>query len=322
MTRHKLLIALVIALALPASSALAQREVKLPVIGMLVTHAPVTDEALFAPFRDSLGKLGYEDGRSVTWRIVSAEGRLDKLPALARELVGAKVDVIIATNELSTRAAKTATDKLPIVMVGWGSDPVQEGFISKLNHPGGNITGTYAKPFGMDSKRLQILRETVPDTTRVTVITDPALGDRAVRELRQAGQTLGVRLKVVEVRNGDELETAFRSARQARAGAMIATWSPVFYLHRQQIASLSLKYKIPLVTPSLHGGVITYSVDNREIPGRVADYVDRILKGASPGDLPVQEISTTRLVVDLRVARALGIAVPVSILVRADKVIE
>jgi len=322
MTRHKLLIALVIALALPAPGGLAQREARLPVIGMLVTHAPVTDEALFAPFRDNLGKLGYEDGRSVTWRIVSAEGQLDKLPALARQLVDAKVDVIIATNELSTRAAKAATDKLPIVMVGWGSDPVQEGFIRKLSHPGGNITGTYAKPFGMDSKRLQILLETVAGLNRVTVITDPALGDRAVRELSQAGQTLGVRLKVVEVRNGEELKAAFLSSRQARSGAIIATWSPLFYLHRQEIASLSLKYRIPVVTPSLHGGFITYSANNGEIPNRVADYVDRILKGASPGDLPVQEISTTRLVVDLRAARALGIAVPVSILVRADKVIE
>lgn len=322
MTRHKLLIALVIALAVPSSSGLAQREAKLPVIGMLVTHAPVTDEALFAPFRDSLGKLGYEDGRSVTWRIVSAEGRLDNLPKLARALVDAKVDVIIATNELSTRAAKAATDKLPIVMVGWGSDPVQEGFIRKLSHPGGNITGTYANPFGIDSKRLQILRETVPNLTGVTVITDPAFGNRAVEELRHAAPTLGVRLKVVKVRNGGELEAAFLSARQAHAGAILATFSPVFYLHRQQIASLSLKYKILGVTPSALGGVITFSVDNREIPRRVADYVDRILKGASPSDLPVQEISTTRLVVDLRAARALGITVPDSILVRADEVIE
>jgi putative ABC transport system substrate-binding protein len=322
MTRRKLLIAFAIALALPAPSGRAQGKTRLPVIGVLVTHAPATDEALFGPFRDSLGKLGYAEGRSVTWRIVSAEGHLDKLPALARELVDEKVDVIIATNELSTRAAKSASDKLPIVMIGWGSDPVQEGFIRELSHPGGNITGTYAKPSGMDSKRLEILRETVPALTRVTVITDPALGDRAVEELRQAAQTLGVRLKVVEVRNGDDLESAFLSARHARAGAIIATWSPVFYLHRQRIASLSLKYKIPVVTPSLQGGVITYSADNRELPRLVADYVDRILKGASPRDLPVQEISTTRLVVDLRLARALGITVPQSILVRADKIFQ
>ena len=321
MIRRQLVVALAIALVFPAAGGLAQRQPKLPVVGVLVTHAPVTDR-WFDPVRDSLLKLGYEDGRSMTLRIVSAEGKLERLPVLARELVDDRVDVIITTNELSARAAKAATSDVPIVMMGLGFDPVHAGLVANLNHPGGNITGVYNKPLGIDAKRLQLLKEAMPDLSRVAVFRDPAFGDGVLSDLRRAAKTLALRLEVVEVRGGENLEGAFRSARKAKAEAAVVVWSPIFDADSQRMASLALDYKMPIVAANPVYAFISYSTDFRDGPGRLAYYVDRVLNGAKPSDLPVEEISTTRLLVDLPTARKFGVTVPESILVRADEVIR
>jgi len=323
MTRRELLIAFGLAFVGGPYAAVAQAPSRHPTVGMLWTHVPVTDPNLDL-YREAFRELGYEEGRNLTLRIVSAEGRLDQLPALANDLIRQGVDVIMTVNDISTRAAQRATTEIPIVMVGLGSDPVSLGFVDNLRRPGGNITGIYSLLSGLESKRLEILKQAMPQVSRVAVLRHPPFGENALPDLQRAGKALKLKLEIIEIGSADELKTAFQAAKRKKVGAMLLMWSPISYLHRDRIASLAIEYKLPIVSSlALEvGAFMSYGIDMKESVKRACYYADRLLKGAKPGELPVEELSRLKLTVNLRTARAMGIAIPDSILVRADEVVR
>jgi putative ABC transport system substrate-binding protein len=274
---------------------------------MLWSHVPATDpnaELYRQAFRD----LGYEEGRNLTLKLLSAEGQLDRLPGLAIALVKQGVDLIITTNDITTRAAQRATNKIPIVMVGLGSDPVQLGFVENLRRPGGNITGTYSLISGLESKRLEMLHEAMPQVTRVGVLRHTPFGESSLPDLRRASETLKLKLEIIDIGSADELKTAFQTAKRNKVGAMLLMWSPVFYLNRDRIAALAVEYRIPIVSSlaSEIGAFMSYGVDLNEHARRACSYADRLLRGAKPSDLPVEIVSTVRLTINLRTAEKMG----------------
>jgi len=322
MSRRQFLIALGLATVGVPGSALAQASSRLPTVGMLWTHVPVTDPDL-ERWRKCFRELGYEEGRSLNIIVVSAEGHLDRLPVLANELINRGADVIITTNDVSTRAAQTATTKIPIVMSSAGSDPVSQGFVKNLRRPEGNITGSYSLIYGLENKRLEVLKEAVPKVSRVAILRHPPFGEHALPELLAAGETLKLKLEMIEIVSADELRAAFQAAKRKKVGAMLVMWSPMFYLNGDRIAALAIEYKLPIVSGLLEvGAFMSYGTDRIETQRRSCYYADRLLKGAKPSELAVEEVSTLRLTVNLRMAKALGISIPDSILARADELIR
>ena len=315
MIRRRMLVALGVGLACPPFLTLAQRPTKIPAVGVLVTNAPPNDP-LFDPLRKGLRDLGYEEGHNISLRIVSAEGQLNRLPALATELVDRGVDVIIATNEMSTRAAQKATATIPIVMCGFGFDPVGLGLIDDVRRPGGNTTGTYSSTPDLEGKRLELLKQAVPHVSYVAVLWDPAFGEGTFSDLRRAAKMLQVQLEFIEVRSGDDLKSAFQTAKHKKVGAAFLVFSPLFYVHRDRVAALALETKLP--TASAYAAemntLMSYGPDAGESLKRAAYYVDRLLKGAQPSQLPVEQLSKLKLIVNLRTAKTLGIKIPEAIL--------
>jgi ABC-type uncharacterized transport system substrate-binding protein len=318
-----MLVALGLSLACMSFLALAQQPTKIPVVGVLVTNAPANDPP-FEILRGSLRDLGYEEGRNISLKIVTAEGRLDRLPALAAELVDEGVDVIVATNDVSTRAAQKATAKIPIVMIGFGQDPVSLGLIDDVRRPGGNTTGTYSSTPDLESKRLEVLKQAVPHLSYAAVLWDPAFGQSTLGDLRRAAKMLHVRLEFIELHSGDDQRSAFQTAKHKRVGAALLVFSPIFYVHRDRVAALAIETKLPTISPyaAWYGTFMSYGPDIGESLKRAAYYVDRLLKGAQPSELPVEQLSKIKLIVNLRTAKALGIKIPEAILVRADEVIQ
>jgi putative ABC transport system substrate-binding protein len=290
---------------------------------MLITHVPASDP-VFEFFRQGLRELGYEEGRNVSLKFVSAEGDLIRLPELAAELVRQNADVIVCTNDLSTRTAQKATTRIPIVMIGFGSDPVSLGLVDSIHRPSGNTTGTYSLTSHLEGKRLEILKGALPNVSQVAVLRHAAFGETAVEDLRRAAKSLNIRLEVIELDDGDDLRAAFQTAKRSRAGAVLLIWSPIFYLNRDRVAALALEAKLPIVAAYAveNGALISYGTDTSESFKRAAYYVDRLLKGAKPSELPVEQLSRVRLIVNLKTAKALGITVPDSILARADELIR
>jgi len=323
MSKRRLLIALGLAAICFPHALMAEEPPRLPTVGMLWTHVPVTDPDLDR-WRKCFRELGYEEGRNLKLIVVSAEGHVDRLPALANELITRGADVIITTNDVSTRSAQRATTKIPIVMGSGGSDPVSQGFVKNLRRPEGNITGSYSLIYGLENKQLEILKEAVPQVTSVAVLRHPPFGEQALPELLLAGKALKLRLEIIEIGSGEELRAAFQAAKHKKVSAMLVLWSPMFYLNRDRIAALAIEYKLPIVSsvPADVGAFITYGSDRTETQKRSCYYADRLLKGAKPSELAVEEISALRLTVNLRTARALGISVPESILQRADEVVH
>ena len=323
MSRRQFLFALGLATVLVSYPALSQAPLRPPAVGMLWTHVPVTDPDLDR-WRKCFHELGYDEGRNLNLFVVSAEGHVDRLPVLAKELIDRGVSVIITTNDVSTRAAQAATSRIPIVMSSAGSDPVKQGFINNLRQPEGNITGSYSLIYGLENKQLQLLKEALPRISRVGILRHPPFGEQALPELIPAAKALKLNLEVIEVTSADELKTAFQAAKRKKIGAMLVMWSPMFYLNRDRIAALEIEYKMPIVSSIAAdvGAFMSYGSDRMETQKRSCYYADRILKGAKPGDLPVEEISTLRLTVNLRTAKALGINIPLSVLARADEVVR
>ena len=322
--RLLLLFAFAAALSIVTGTAWAQQPKKIPVVGILVTHAAANDPS-FDDFRAALRALGYEDGRNIRVEIVTAEGHLDRLPGLAQQLVRENVDVIVSPNDVSVRAARQATSTIPIVMSGAAVDPVSSGLVASFRRPGGNITGGYELWVELNGKRLEVLKEALPSVSRVAVFQDPSFPGQ-LGELNRAAQSLGVRLEIIEVRRPQDLQGAFRIARRKKAGAVMLLNSPMLYVHRTQVAALALDARLPTVATfdvSVEAGAfMSYGNSLTERARLAVYYVDRLLKGAKPSDLPVQQISKLKLAVNLKTAKALGLTIPESILLRADEVIR
>jgi len=319
-----LLLVLAFALSGPLAPVLAQQAGHVPVVGLLITHPPA-DDFVVQQFRAGLRKYGYEDGKTVKLEVRTALGQLDRVPALAEELVRLPVDVLVVVNEVALRASRQATRTIPIVMVGFADDPVALGLIESYRRPGGNITGVFNVNAALSAKRLEILKETLPKLSRAAVVWD-AFGKRQLDELQGAARSLGIRLELIEIRDGNDLDGAFKAAKARKAGAVSMNFSPVFWTNRTRIVAIALETGMPTMSDmqilAQTGCLLAYGSDNTYNWERAAYFVDRLLKGANAAELPVEQLSKLTLVVNLKTAKALGITIPESILLRADEVIR
>jgi putative tryptophan/tyrosine transport system substrate-binding protein len=305
----------------------AQQPKKIPRIGFLSGATPSTISTRVEAFRQGLRELGYSEGKNIVieWRY--AEGKLDRLPALAAELVHLKVDVIVSAAPAPTRSAKQATATIPIVM-GNDDDPVGSGFAASLARPGGNVTGLSTLSPEISGKQLDLLKEIVPKLSRVGVLGDVTRPGhpQALKELNVAANAFGVQVQYLEVQEPNDIETAFRAARKEHADAVLVLQSAVLLNQRKQIADLAVKSRLPAIYLSQEhvedGGLMTYGVNINDLFRRAATYVDKILKGAKPADLPVEQPIKFQLIINLKAAKQIGLTIPPNVLARADKVIR
>jgi len=319
------LCAMLLALSFPADA--QQQATKIPRIGYLATVSLSAISARIEAFRQGLRELGYVEGKNIVieWRY--AEGKADRLPGLAAELVRLKVDVIVTAGAPATRRAKEATVTIPIVMTNDG-DPVGTGFVASLARPGGNITGLSTLAPELSGKQLELLKEIVPRLSRVAVLgTSTRPGNaQSLRETELAAGAFGVKLQYLDVLGPKDIETAFRAASKGRAEAVLVLNSPVLISQRTQIADLAVKSRLPAMYYRREyvedGGLMSYGVNLSDLDRRAATYVDKILKGAKPADLPVEQPTKFEFVINLKTAKQIGLTIPQSVLYRADKVIK
>jgi putative ABC transport system substrate-binding protein len=316
--------AMLFALCFPAE---AQQPRKVPRIGFLFGTFSSVQESLVEAFEQGLRDLGYIEGRNITIEYRYAEGKLDWLPALIAELVGLKVDVIVTGGPPATRTAKKATATIPIVMAQ-DDDPVGNGVIASLARPGGNITGLATLAPEISGKRLELLKEIVPKLSRVVVLgtsTNPG-NSQALRETEVAAGAFGVRLQYLDVLSPNDIETVFREASKGRADAGLVLGGPVLNLHRTQVTDLAAKNRLPATynVPEYveAGGLMSYGVSFADLFRRAATYVDKILKGAKPAELPVEQPTKFEFVINLKTAKQIGLVIPPNVLARADRVIR
>ena len=314
-------------LLLTVSLAQAQQPTKVPRIGYLTTVSLSAISARIEAFRQGLRELGYMEGKNIVIERRFAEGKLDRLPELAAELVHLKVDIIVTTGPSPTRAAKQATSMIPIVMAQ-DSDPVGNGFVASLARPGGNITGLSTLAPELNGKRLELLKEIVPKLSSVAVLgtsTNPGNAQQ-LREVELAAGALKVKLQHLDVLDPKDIETAFRAASKGRADAVLVLASPVFVNKRTEIVELAVKSRIPAIyhRPDFveDGGLMTYGVNFTDLDRRAATYVDKILKGRKPADLPVEQPMKFEFIVNLQAAKRIGLTIPPNVLARADRVIK
>ena len=305
----------------------AQQPKKVPRIGYLAGSTPEPQSARIKAFRQGLRELGYVEGKNIVFEYRYAEGKLERLPALAAELVRLKVDVILTAGPPATRAAKEATVTIPIVMAQ-DTDPVGNGFIASLARPGGNITGLATLAPEISGKQLELLKEIVPRLSRVAVLgtsTRPGTA-QSLREVELAAGAFGVKLQYLDVLSSKDIETAFGAASKGRAEAVLALASPVFSSQRTQIADLAVKSRLPAIYPQSEwvedGGLMTYGASYIDLYRRAATYVDKILKGTRPADLPVEQPIKFELIINLKAAKQIGLTIPPNVLARADRVIR
>ena len=304
----------------------AQPTGKIYRIGFL-SPSTSADPSILDAFREGLREFGYVEGRNIAIASRWAEGKYDRLPGLAAQLVGLKVDIIVATAVPAIRAAKEATRTIPIIMAVV-VDPMATGLVASLARPGGNITGLSSMAPEVTGKQLEMLKEVVPKASLVAVLWNPANAGNApqVRQAQAAARALGVRLQPLEARGPSEIDSAFATMTSEQAGAVIVLVDAMLLDHRTQIADLAARRRLPAVYGlSDHaeaGGLMAYGPNRLDIVRRAASYVDKILKGAKPGDLPVEQPTKFALVINLKTAKALGLTIPPSLLQRADQVIE
>jgi putative tryptophan/tyrosine transport system substrate-binding protein len=325
----RLIIILALGLLVAPCVAEAQPPSKMPRIGFLMSLLTPERAHNLEAFRHRLRELGWREGQNVALELRYAEEgtATERLPELAADLVRLNVDVIVTLGG-TTRIAQSATRTIPIVMVE-ARDPVEAGFVTSLAQPGGNITGLAGLGAELSGKRLEILKQVVPQLSRVALLLNPTLGSSAgnVRETQRAAQALGVALQVLEVRRPEDIEGTFAAVPQAGAGALLLLTDPlVLEPHRHNVVALALQSRLPAIYPwpmyVEAGGLMSYGISLREWYQRTATYVDKILKGAKPGDLPVEQPTKFELVINLKTAKALGITIPPSLLVLADEVIQ
>ena len=324
MKRRNALTAMLSALLWPPS-VLAQRQ-PMPVIGVLVTHPPLTNP-VFGYLRAGLLKFGYVDGKNIKLEARTAHGQLERVPGLAEELVRLRPAAIIVVNELAVRAVMKATSTIPIVMVGHGAnDPVASKLIESYARPGGNVTGLFSVNSMLLPKRLELLKEALPGLSRVAVFWESSFGRHQFDDLKRAAQPLGLELQPIDLRGAEDLEPAFKTAKRNNAEALLLGFSPLVWTHKAHVAQLALEAKLPSISEYLEyvevGGLMSYGSFGPDNWARAVYYVDRILKGVKVADLPVEQVSTYKLAVNLKTAKTLGIKIPESIMLRADEVIR
>jgi len=311
-------------------SAEAQQPKKVSRIGYLTGADAATESARSEGIRLALRERGYTEGQNIAIEYRYAEGKRDQLPSLATELVRLNVNLIVAAGgESVIEAAKNATKTIPIVMVGGGGDPVEGGFVESLARPGGNITGITNLGRDLGGKRLELLKEAVPKLARVAVLYDPAT-PASIRDVKQvlpvAARALGLTIQPWEVRAADDFEKVFPALNKERPDGLYLFNSPLLRTYRKRIADFALKSQLPSVHESKEaveaGGLMYYGADLADSYRRVATYVDRILKGAKPGDLPVEQPTKFELVINFKTAKQIGLTIPPNVLARADKVIR
>jgi len=316
-----LLLALAVLVAPPAAE--AQEAGKIARIGMLASSP---SDPFVEAFRQGLRELGYVEGRNITIEYRWTEGRIERLPGLVADLVRLKVGVIVASSQGAV-AAKQATTTIPIVMPII-TDPVRLGLVASLARPGGNATGFATQNDELPGKWMELVKEALPKVSRVAVLFHPTYdGGVQFKASEAAARSLGVRLQALQVEGPDDFVIAFAEVQKNRAEALVVSSSPLFYTHRARLVEFAAKHRLPTIYHQSEfvvgsGGLMSYAPDFRDLFRRSATYVDKILKGAKPGDLPVQQPTKFELVINMRTAKALGLTIPPSLLLRADRVIE
>jgi putative ABC transport system substrate-binding protein len=317
--------ALFFALSFPVA---AQRPAKIPRVGVLVAGHPPTRPSLEG-FRRGLRDLGYVEGKTIILELRWDEGKSDRWAELAGEIVRLKVDVILAGHTAAALGAKQATSTIPIVIGAAGGDPVATGLVASLARPGGNITGLTFVGSELSPKRLELIKESIHGLSRAAVIWHPPSGQSAEIELRETkttAQSLNLKLQDLEVRQREDFDNAFRAARREKAGAVLISQNAFFGTYRAHIAELGLKHRLPTISGEAEyaevGGLMFYGQSIPDTWKRAAAYVDKILKGTKPADLPVERPSKFELIINLKTAKQIGLTVPPNVLARADKVIR
>lgn len=321
---------LIALLGTAAASPLAGRAQQpgMPAIGYLGPESPVPFASRVRAFRDGLAEAGYVEGRNVTVEFRWAEGRYDRLPALAADLARRRVDAIVAPGGAPVAlAAKSATATIPIVFE-MGGDPVALGVVGSLNRPEGNLTGVSSLSVEASLKRLEILREVVRTASNVGIVVNPTspTADAQLNNLRAAADAFGLRLDVLQASTEQQFDSVFAALPRLRAGGLVFTSDPFFAFRSERLAALAVRHAVPAITQSrdfaIAGGLMSYGGDFVQSHRQAGAYTGRILKGEKPSDLPVQRITKLELFINLRTAKSLGTAVPLSLLARADEVIE
>jgi len=298
------------------------------VVGFLNAGAPDRSVRIVAAFREGLGETGYLEGQNLTIEYRWAEGHYDRLPALAADLVGRKVDVIaVSGSPAAASAAKGATSTIPIVFIG-GDNPVADGLVTSLARPGGNLTGVSSLVVELNPKRLQLLRELVPQARVIGMLVNPSnpATERMTREAQDAARADGLPLVVLNVGSESEIDAAFTALVQRQAGALLVGTDPFLTGRNEQVATLAARHGIPAIYGwpefTTAGGLISYGPSRPALYRQIGVYAGKILKGAKPADLPVLQPAIFELVVNMKTAKALGLTIPPSILARADEVLE
>ena len=319
------LCALLLALSAPAEA--QQQLKKLHRIGILLVGSSSFYSAWIDVFRQGLKELGYIEGKNIAIEYRYAEGKADRLPALAAELVGLKVEIVFTSSTPSVLAVKKATSTIPIVFVSI-SDPVASGLVTSLARPGGNITGLSIVAVELSGKRLELLKEAVPSVTRVAFIWNSANPAQAPQwgEAQAAAQALGLQLQSLEVRSANDFDSAFEAALKERVQALITTPEALFGTHLKRIVEFAAKNRLPTMYGNPQfvdaGGLMSYAPDYTVQYRRAAIYVDKILKGSKPADLPVEQPTKFEFIINLKAAKQIGLTIPPNVLARADRVIR
>jgi putative tryptophan/tyrosine transport system substrate-binding protein len=328
MKKTVLLSILVVALEFAAGvNAQAQQATKIPRIGFLSTTSLAVVSARVEAFQQGLRNLGYVEGKNIVVEWRSAEGKADRLPELAAELVRLNVEIIVTIGPTDTQVVKKATNMIPIVFAQ-DNDPVANGFVASLARPGGNITGLSTLAPEISGKQLELLKEISPKLTHVAVFgTSTRTGNaQALKEIELAASAFKAKVQYLDVLDPKDIETAFRGASKGHADAVLVLTTPVLNSHRNQVVELAVKSRFPAIYPYLEyveaGGLMAYGVNFAELSRRAATYVDKILKGAKPADLPVEQPIKFDFIVNLKAAKQIGLTIPPSVLARADRVIK
>lgn len=326
--RRRVLVAILGAAAVAGPiAARAQQPKRIPRLCFLTFDPGSLQSTRYGPFFEGLRDLGYVPGRTIAIDYLTADGRDERYPVLAAECVRAGADIIVTSTTPATQAAKNATKTIPIVMIGLG-DPVGSGLVDSLARPGGNVTGLSQMASSLSVKRLKLLREIAPKISRVLVLShlsDPIAAPQ-VKALEEAAAAFGIKLQIEDIRTALDLRLAFDAGAKARAEGVMNTSESIFVVNRIAMAELAVRHKLPSVNHfrvmAEAGGLMSYAAVTTVMHRRAATYVDRLLKGAKPADLPIEQPTKFEFVINLRTAKALGVTVPQSLLARADEIIE